>query len=258
MAKRAHPPGSLFNGMIAPLIPYAMKGAVWYQGEGLANSGRLQERYDVYLSTLIGDWRTRWKQDFPFAWVQLPEYRARQTEPGVDQGWAIIRESMLRALKIPRTGMAVTLGLGEAENLHPVNKKDVGKRLAYCVLGEFYQAKVPSSSGPLPTGHEIRGNEMVVRFSHADGGLVFANGRPEGFAICGSDGKWRWADARIEGNTVIVSHPEVKNPAAVRYAWANNPLFSLYNGAGLPASPFRTDDFSLKLTRPEATSEGEE
>jgi len=235
--------GGLFNGMINPLVPYAIRGAIWYQGE--ANSRRFQERYDEFLEALISDWRGRWQMDFPFAWVQLPEYRDPQKDPGKDEDWAAMRESMRNALRIPHTGMAVTLGLGQASELHPPDKQEVGRRLALWALNEIYGRKEFPASGPLPAHHEIKDGRIVVTFTHADGGLVAKNGKLEGFAICGEDRKWEWADADIAGNTITASSPKVPNPVALRYAWADNPKFSLYNAMGLPASPFRTDDFPI-------------
>lgn len=231
-------PGNLFNGMIEPIIPYAFRGAIWYQGE--ANSARTYaNKYAIQLRTLIADWRTRFGHEFPFAWVQLPDYRAPQRKPVEETTWPIIREQMLLALDVPHTGMAVCLGLGEAGDIHPKNKQDVGRRLAAWALAEAYH-RSNESSGPLPAGHVVRGNEIVVTFTHADG-LKSIEGEVKGFAIAGADKKFVWAVARIEGNQVIVSSPEVPQPTAVRYAWADNPVWSLMNGAGLPATPFRTD-----------------
>jgi len=235
-------PANLYNGMVAPLIPYALKGGIWYQGEN--NSGKSWANlYGTQLETMIKDWRTRWGYDFPFAWVQLPDFKAPQkdvTEPG---GWVTIREEMLKSLKIPKTGMAITLGLGMADNIHPTNKQEVGKRLAMWALADVYKQKGVASSGPLPSGDKVKGSEVVISFKHTDGGLKAEGGELKGFAIAGEDKVWKWAQARIEGDKVIVSHPDIKKPVAVRYAWAANPVFSLYNGAGIPATPFRTDDW---------------
>jgi sialate O-acetylesterase len=239
-------PGHLFNGMIAPLIPYTMRGVVWYQGERNTKDKDIGA-YGARLESLIGDWRRRWGADMPFAWVQLPEYMERQTKPVEDGGWVAIREQMLRTLRVKNTGMAIALGLGEAGNIHPQNKRDVGKRLALWALDEVYGRKEGASSGPLPDKHVIRGNEVIISFAHADGGLKARDGKLIGFAIAGADQKFVWADARIEGDKVIVSSADVKEPKAVRYAWANNPLWSLENSFGLPASPFRTDNWKLHL-----------
>ena len=234
-------PANLFNGMIVPILPYTIRGAVWYQGE--QNSGLpYADLYGAQLETLIKDWRNRWQEDFPFAWVQLPDYKAPQREPVEINGWVTVREEMLKALKVKNTGMAVTLGLGEADNIHPTKKQEVGHRLALWALSTVYGQKNAVASGPWPQGHTIRGSEIVLSFIHTDGGLKTRGGELKGFAIAGADKKFVWAKARLDGDQVIVSSPEVKEPQAVRYAWAANPVWSLENGAGLPASPFRTDD----------------
>lgn len=232
-------PGNLFNAKIAPLIPYAIRGAIWYQGEANAIPGG--GLYNITLPLLIKDWRTRWGQgDFPFAWVQLPNYGKPQEKPVEDGGWPCIREFMLKTLSVPNTGMAITIDVGEV-GAHPKNKQAVGQRLALWALAKVYGQNGPSS-GPLPAEHEIKGNEIICSFRETDGGLVAKGGELKGFAIAGADKKWVKASARIDGDKVIVSSPEVKEPKAVRYAWAFNPDCNLYNGAGLPASPFRTDD----------------
>ena len=236
----ANHPANLFNGKIVPLIPYAIRGAIWYQGE--ANSGR-GELYEAQLETLIQDWRSRWGYDFPFGWVQLPNFHKPQVESVEDTGWVRVREGMLKALRLPKTGMAITLDLGEADNIHPKNKQEVGKRLALWALASVYGQNDIAASGPLPSGHAIRGGEVVISFNHTVGGLVAKGGELKGFAIAGVDKKWFRAQAKIRGDQVVVSSPEVQEPVAVRYAWADNPEFNLYNGSGLPASPFRTDDW---------------
>ncbi len=234
-------PANLFNGMISPLIPYAIRGGIWYQGENNAK-GELAKLYETQLPLLIQDWRTRWGQgDFPFAWVQLPNYKKRTEEPGAASDWAVMRESMLHSLSaVPNSGMAVTIDVGDAATIHPKNKQPVGHRLALWALATVYGEKVVFS-GPLPAGRKISGAEVTLSFTHTEGGLVAKDGEPKGFAIAGADKKWVWAQARIEGDKVIVSSAEVKSPVAVRYAWADNPDCNLYNGSGLPASPFRTD-----------------
>ena len=253
-------PGSLFNGKIAPLIPYALRGGLWYQGE--SNGG--SKVYGLQLATLIQDWRTRWGCDFPFAWVQLPEWLAPQTKPVEESGWAVVREGMLQTLKLPSTGMAVALGTGDAKDIHPRNKQEVGHRLALWALATVYGKRGVAWAGPLPASCKIAGREVVITFTHTEGGLVAQDDTLKGFAITGADQQWVWANAKIAGDTVVVSHPHVKAPVAVRYAWANNPVganrwrwqgnhgqcyiwadnpagANLFNGAGLPASPFRTD-----------------
>ena len=228
--------GGLFNGKIAPLIPYAMKGALWYQGE--ANSSPEKAPfYEAQLRTLISDWRASWGHEFPFAWAQLPNFAG----PGRD--WPLVREAMLKTLALPHTGMGINIDIGEEKDIHPKNKQEVGRRLSLWALGEVYGQKMNSTSGPLPSGHEIRGSQIVLRFSHADGGLSAKDGALEGFILAGEDRQWKPAAARIEGETVVVSSPEVTSPVAARYAWENFPRCNLYNGAGLPASPFRTDDW---------------
>lgn len=235
-------PGNLFNGKINPLVPYAIRGALWYQGEHNSGNGPL---YAYQLQALIKDWRDRWGQgEFPFAWVQLPNYMTPQKDP-VESGWPAIRESMLKTLKVPNTGMAITIDVGEAEDIHPKNKQEVGRRLSLWALAKVYGKKC-EFSGPLPTGHDIKGAEVICRFSHTEGGLTAKGGDLKGFAIAGADKKWVWANAKIVGDTVVVSSPDVKEPKAVRYAWASNPNCNLYNGAGLPASPFRTDDWPFE------------
>lgn len=226
--------GGLFNGKIAPLIPYALRGALWYQGE--ANSVPTKAPfYEAQLRLLVTDWRARWGYEFPFAWAQLPNFGG----PGRD--WPMVREAMLRTLALPRTGMGINIDIGDEKNIHPVNKQEVGRRLSLWALGTVYGRKVPAVSGPLPAGHEVRGREMVLRFTHANGGLVAKAGALQGFTIAGEDRQWKPAQARIEGDTVVVASPEVERPVAVRYAWENFPTCNLFNGAGLPATPFRTD-----------------
>ncbi len=234
-------PGQLYDDRIAPLIPYAIRGVIWYQGE--ANSYTVHaDLYGRQLAIMIADWRKRWGCAFPFLSVQLPELGQPQTVPVESSGRALVREGVLQSLILPQTGMAVTLGTGEATNNHPTNKQEVGRRLAQWALATVYARKDVAASGPLPAGHTITGNRVVISFTHTDGGLVARDGPLKGFAIAGSDQKWVWADAQISGTTVVVSHPSVPAPVAVRYAWAGNPAScNLANGAGLPASPFRTD-----------------
>jgi hypothetical protein len=231
-------PANLFNGMIHPLIPYAIGGAIWYQGESDAFTGRAK-LYGLQLTTLIRDWRARWGYDFPFAWVQLPEFRVGEAIGQRD--WPIIREEMLKPLSLPRTGMAVGLGLGDADNIHPKDKQGIGKRLALWALAEVYGQDDVADRSPRCVRHKIRGSEMVIAFEDTDGGLVARDGGLQGFKIAGEDRKWVDAQARIVGSTVVVASPAVSKPMAVRYAWADDPAWSLLNGAGLPASPFRTD-----------------
>lgn len=228
--------GGLYNGKISPLIPYAIRGALWYQGEANSTPAKAP-LYAHQLPLLVRDWRARWGYDFPFAWVQLPNFT------GAGRDWPLVREAMLKTLALPKTGMAITIDVGEANDIHPKNKQAVGHRLAQWALDTVYAQKVPATSGPLPAGHEIRGREIVLRFKHTDGGLVAQGGPLTGFIVAGADHIWRPAQARLVGNTVVVSSPEVAAPVAARYAWENLPTCNLFNAAGLPASPFRTDDW---------------
>ena len=245
-AARKGQPIDLFKDRIAPLIPFSIRGAIWYQGE--ANSYTVHANlYGRQLATMITDWRRQWGYEFPFISVQLPEFGPPQTAPVEASGRAFVREGVLQSLRLPQTGMAITLGTGVATNNHPLNKQEVGHRLALWALANVYKQQNVVASGPLPAGHRIAGSEVVVSFTHTDGGLVARGGDPRGFAIAGRDQKWVWANARIAGDTVIVSHPDVKSPVAVRYAWAGNPAgCNLFNGAGLPATPFRTDDLETR------------
>lgn len=234
--------GGLFNGKIAPLIPYAMRGALWYQGEANSHPGK-GELYQYQLPLLVNDWRKRWGEDFPFAWVQLPNFERE------GDGWMLVREAMLKTLRLPHTGMAITIDIGDPKDIHPKNKQEVGRRLALWALGTVYGKKLPSVSGPLPAGHEVRGSEVAVSFTHADGGLHAEGGEPKGFTIAGEDRQWKPAVARIDGDKVLVSSADVAKPVAVRYAWGANPECNLFNGAGLPASPFRTDGWPVADVR---------
>ena len=229
-------PGGLFNGKIAPLIPYAIGGVVWYQGEANTRGGGGDD-YSHQLPLLVTDWRSRWNDELPFAWVQLPNF----VRPG--EGWPRVREAMLKTLNLPRTGMAIAIDVGDPKNIHPKNKQEVGHRLALWALGDVYGRKVAATSGPRPAKHEVKGADVVVSFTHTNGGLAAKGGEVKGFVIAGEDRAWKPATARIQGDKVIVSSAEVKAPVAVRYAWEDNPECNLANGAGLPASPFRTDDW---------------
>lgn len=232
-------PSFLFNAMLNPLIPYGVKGAIWYQGE--ANTGQAYQ-YRELMPLMITDWRNRWGYDFPFYMVQLASFTARQTTP-VESTWAELREAQTRTLCLKNTGMAVTIDIGDAFDIHPKNKQEVGRRLALAARATTYGEKIPYS-GPLYDTYRIEGNKIRIYFRHADGGLKVKDGETvKGFTIAGVNHKFHWADAVIDGNSVVVSSPEVTFPVAVRYAWADNPVCNLYNGEGLPASPFRTDDW---------------
>jgi sialate O-acetylesterase len=229
--------GQLFNGKVAPLVPYTLKGMLWYQGE--ANSADTRAPlYAHQLSALIADWRARWGEELPFAWVQLPNY----SRPG--EGWPLMREAMLKTLSLPKTGMAVTIDIGEAKEIHPKNKQEVGRRLSQWALGNVYGRKVAATSGPLPAGHEIKGAEVIVTLSHADGLKTRDGGAVKGLQLAGVDKQWKPASAKIDGAKLIVTSPDVAAPVALRYAWLDNPETNLVNVADLPASPFRTDDWA--------------
>lgn len=234
-------PSALYNGMIAPVVPFAIKGAIWYQGE--SNTTRSLEYGDL-LSLMIRDWRGQWHAgDFPFYIVQLANYYGAPKEPGKRSGVAEVREQQLKvSQRVPNCGLAVAIDIGE-EGIHPRNKQDVGKRLALQALHHTYGRNVPCS-GPIYRAMKVTGSTIRVTFDHAEGGLVAKGGTLKWFAISGADKKFVWADAKIRGDTVVVSSPQVPQPVAVRYAWADNPEgCNLYNQAGLPASPFRTDDW---------------
>lgn len=235
--------GSLYDGKIAPLVPFAIRGVVWYQGEANAKPGA-GPLYRLQLPLLVTDWRAKWGEELPFGWVQLPNI----DRPGED--WMLVREAMLRSLVLPRTGMAITIDIGEAKDIHPRNKADVGRRLAAWALTDVYGRSVPARSGPLPAGSTPRGGEIVCRFTDAEGLRDRDGAELEGFAVAGGDRAWRPARARIEGSTVVVSADGVPQPVAVRYGWAANPKCDLVNGAGLPASPFRSDDWPVESTAP--------
>lgn len=231
-------PARLYNAMISPLIPYALRGAIWYQGESNAGNATL---YGHQLRAMIEGWRRDWGQgDFSFISVQLPNFMAPQQKP-VEEGWAAIREQFLQSLSLANVGMAVTIDIGEAADIHPKNKQDVGFRLAQWSLAKTY-GKDMVPGGPLYRSMRRQAASIVIEFDHTGAGLVAKGGEPlKGFAIAGPDKTFVQAEAKIVGRTVIVSSPEVKEPSAVRYAWANNPDCNLFNADGFPASPFRTD-----------------
>lgn len=234
-------PSLLYNAMIHPIIPFAMKGAIWYQGE---NNAGAAYHYRTLFPLMINDWRTKWGREFPFYWVQLANYMAKEDQP-VDSDWAKLREAQTMTLSLSQTGEAVIIDIGEANDIHPRNKQDVGLRLALNALNKDYGFTDLAYASPIYQSMDIQGNKAIITFDHADKGLTARNkhGYVEGFAVAGSDRKFYWAKAVIEGNKVIVQSDQVKNPVAVRYGWANNPDVNLYNAAGLPATPFRTDDW---------------
>jgi sialate O-acetylesterase len=231
-------PSVLYQGMIQPVAPLALTGAVWYQGE--ANAVRASQ-YKTLLTAMIGDWRSVFGQgDFPFFIVSLPAFMHHRDQPGGD-GWTELREAqILTAASVPNCGLAVTVDTGEPDNIHPKDKRIVGERLALCALAQTYGQKVVYQ-GPTFSSIEHLPGALKIHFDHTDGGLMAKGGAPKEFSLAGADHQWHWADAKIEGVTVVVSSPSVPDPQDVRYAWQSNPLATLYNGAGLPAVPFRTD-----------------
>ena len=234
-------PCGLYNGNIAPLIPYAIKGAIWYQGE--KNRSRAYQ-YRQLFPALIQDWRRAWPQeDFPFLFVQLASHGKRRLEP-MESQWAELREAQSMTLTLPNTGMATIVDLDEADDLHPKNKQDVGRRLALAAEAIAYHRNVVYS-GPIYDSMTVEGNQIRLRFTHLGSGLKAKHSETFliGFTVAGDDRKFVHADAHIDGNTVVVKSDRVSNPVAVRYAWAGNPACNLYNNEGLPASPFRTDDW---------------
>lgn len=232
-------PCGLFNGMIHPLVGFPIRGVIWYQGE--ANTARPRE-YSVLFPAMITDWRTRWGQgDFPFLFVQIANYRDRGSQPR-DHDWARLREAQTRALELPNTGMAVAIDVGEADNIHPANKREVGRRLSLLAADVVYGQPLQSQS-PRMGALRIDGNRAIVSFTHTYGSLTARGEAVRGFALAGPDGRFEWADAVIQGEDVVLSSPAVPQPVAVRYGWDGNPDVNLYNAAGLPAVPFRTDDW---------------
>jgi sialate O-acetylesterase len=235
-------PFGLYNAMINPLIHYRIKGVIWYQGE--SNEDRPLE-YRELFPALIRDWRNKWGQgDFPFLFVQLANYMEPKTVPS-ESNWALLRESQLKALSLPNTGMAVTIDIGEWNDIHPLNKKDVGIRLALAAQKTAYGEEKMVYSGPLYKTMRIDDNKIILSFTNTGSGLVaMGGGELQHFSIAGPDRKFVWATAKIENDHVIVWNEKISKPVAVRYAWADNPEgANLYNREGLPASPFRTDDW---------------
>jgi len=240
----------LYNAMIHPLIPFAIKGVIWYQGEANAGEAVL---YRKLFPAMIKNWRDDWKQgDFSFYYVQLASYgnymkKDSSGSPDLtsppDSNWPRVREAQSMTLSLPNTGMAVAIDIGEAKNIHPKNKQDVGKRLALWALAKDYGFKDIIYSGPLYKNMKIEGDKAKIGFEHTGTGLMVKGDSIKGFAIAGADKKFVWANAKIDGDTVLVWSEQVKNPIAVRYGWADWISCNLYNKEELPASPFRTDDW---------------
>ncbi|MBN1804127.1 MAG: hypothetical protein JW837_02640 [Sedimentisphaerales bacterium] len=234
-------PLGLYNGMIAPLLNYTIKGVIWYQGE--SNTARPLE-YRRLFPAVIADWREKWNQgDFPFLYVQLANFMKAKDRP-TESNWAELREAQLKTLVVPDTAMAVAVDIGEWNDVHPLNKEDVGKRLALAAQKVAYGDQKVVYSGPIYKSMKIEGNKIVLTFTHIGSGLAIRGGNElKYFAIAGADKKFVWAKAKIRGNKIVVWNDEITNPVAVRYAWADNPDgANLYNKEGLPASPFRTDE----------------
>ncbi len=253
-------PANLFNAFIAPLMPYAINGVIWYQGE--SNGDNLPEavEYATLFPRLITDWREKWAEgDFPFLYVQLANFKPAPKTPS-EGNWAWVREAQLKTLSLPKTGMASAVDVGNPDDIHPASKIDIGRRLALAARSVAYGENIVHS-GPIYEAMKVEGNRIRLTFTQLGGGLEIGvppwtpDGKKplpstelKGFGIAGADQKFVWATARIEGNSVVVSSPEVPSPVAVRYGWADNPGGNLYNKEGLPASPFRTDDWPAPLT----------
>lgn len=260
---RADSPSIYYNGMIAPIAPCKIKGVLWYQGE---SDTQFDYLYGGLLSTLISDWRSSFGVgDLPFIVIQLPNFLELQTNPVQNEPWAVIREGQLSTVYTEENvGLVTSIDIGDAADIHPKNKQDLGKRSALCALGNFYGKDI-EHSGPFYSGMSKEDNKIRISFSNADSGLMvgekqglepvseLSGGTLKGFAIAGDDGNFVWADAVIEGQTVVVSSESIADPVAVRYSWASNPLGNLYNRRGLPASPFRTDGVINVGPAPEPT-----
>jgi sialate O-acetylesterase len=257
-------PTTLYNAMIAPLIPFAIKGVAWYQGEANHAEGKA---YRTLFGNMISDWREKWGEgDFPFVFVQLA---ALDKGKGSIQSLPCVRESQLKTLSLPNTGMAVTVDIGNPHNIHPTDKVDVGHRLALAARYVAYDEKLVYS-GPIYDAMKISGNKITVTFTQTGSGLIVGSApwvppgqdplptdKLMGFEIAGADHKWVPADARIEEDAIVVSSPQVPAPVAVRYDWANAPKGNFYNKEKLPASPFRTDDWPDPIAEGHITSSGD-
>jgi sialate O-acetylesterase len=232
--------GNFYNGMIAPIAGYGIKGALWYQGESNANE---PDVYAEIFPKMINGWRRVWGQgDFPFYFVQLAGFCSLQSFPIENSSWAEVKEAQMKALALPRTGMAISADIGDAADIHPRNKQDVGKRLALIALANDYRQKI-EYSGPMYKSMKVRGTKIMLKFDHSKGLTTTGKAAPSGFAIAGEDKIFYWAQAKISGNTVTVWSDKVSKPVAVRYNWAFNPIGNLINKDNLPASQFRTDNW---------------
>ncbi|MBS0260812.1 MAG: sialate O-acetylesterase, partial [Planctomycetes bacterium] len=235
-------PGNIYNGVLKSHLGYGIKGAIWYQGE--SNAGRAYQYRDLF-PFMIKAWRDEWGQgDFPFYWAQLADFTAENPNQ-FDSDWAELREAQTMTMdRLPKTGQAVIIDIGEGKDIHPKNKVDVGRRLARWALAKDYGIAVPYHS-PQYKSMKKEGNKIILTFDHLDGGWrPFDVPEPRGFVIAGEDKKWVHAKAEIQKDgTVAVSGEGIENPAAVRYGWSNNPVVNMFNGAGLPLTPFRTDDW---------------
>ena len=230
----------LYNAMINPLVGFAIRGTIWYQG---CNNEHKGYQYRELLPLMIRDWRNKWGYKFPFYIVQLANNRALQTEPGDDE-WAEVREAQAMAAQhVENSGLACIIDIGDANDIHPRNKQEVGRRLALIARAKTYGESGFEYSGPKYKDYRIEDQQIRIFFDHADGLRPAEGSEVKGFVIAGADRKWHWATARIDGNSVVVSSKDVVNPIAVRYAWHINPICNLQNSAKLPAVPFRTDDW---------------
>jgi sialate O-acetylesterase len=239
-------PANIYNGVLSSHIGYGIKGAIWYQGE--SNAGRAYQYRDLF-PLMIQNWRDEWKQgDFPFYWVQLADFLAEKPEPG-DSAWAELREAQTLTMnRLKNTGEAVIIDIGEGKDIHPKNKVDVGRRLARWALAETYKIPGIAARSPLYKSKETAGNKIVLTFDNitpaANGWRPFDVHEPRGFAIAGADKKFVWASAKIlSDGRIEVWSDKVSEPASVRYGWADNPVVNMYSSAGLPLTPFRTDDW---------------
>jgi sialate O-acetylesterase len=232
-------PATIWNGMVHPFVGYSLRGAIWYQGE---SNRRQPNDYEALFTIMIEDWRKQWGDDFRFLWAQLANFEKPVTEPGTNPGWAVIQDHQRRALQLPKTGMAVLNDIGDANDIHPKNKKDVGERLARWALADDYDKEIVKS-GPLYQSHKIADGKVVVAFDYVADGLKARDGGDlQHFEIKDAEGTWHWAEAHIDDDHVIIWHPNVPEPVAARYAWAANPEgANLINSAGLPASLFTTE-----------------